>query len=41
VWLAEPVAAELAAAVTEAPSAHLDETSWAEAIEKAWLCVGR
>jgi transposase len=36
----EPVVAELAAAVAEAPSAHIDETSWTEATEKTWLWVG-
>src|SRR5512135_246837 len=36
----EPVVAELDAAVAEAPSAHLDETSWTEATEKTWLWVG-
>jgi transposase len=35
-----PVAAEVAAAIKAAPSAHIDETSWAEANEKAWLRVG-
>jgi len=37
----EPVVAEMAAAVIAAPSAHIDETSWAEANEKAWLWVGQ
>jgi transposase len=37
----EPVVAELAAAVGAAPSAHIDETSWSEANEKAWLWVGQ
>jgi transposase len=36
----EPVVAELAAHVAAAPSAHIDETSWSEAAEKAWLWVG-
>jgi transposase len=36
----EPVVAELAAAIVAAPSAHIDETSWSEADEKAWLWVG-
>src|SRR5512135_630650 len=36
----EPVVAELDAAVAEAPSAHIDETSWTEATEKTWLWVG-
>src|SRR6516165_2726140 len=36
----EPVVAEMAAAIVAAPSAHIDETSWAEANEKAWLWVG-
>jgi len=36
----EPVVAEMAAAIVEAPSAHIDETSWTEANEKAWLWVG-
>jgi len=36
----EPVVAEVAAAVVAAPSAHIDETSWSEANEKAWLWVG-
>jgi transposase len=31
----------VAAAVVAAPSAHIDETSWAEANEKAWLWVGQ
>jgi hypothetical protein len=31
----EPVVAEVAAAVKAAPSAHIDETSWTEANEKA------
>jgi transposase len=35
-----PVVAEVAAAIKAAPSAHIDETSWAEANEKAWLWVG-
>jgi transposase len=30
-----------AAAIVAATSAHIDETSWAEANEKAWLWVGR
>jgi transposase len=37
----EPVVAEVAAAIVAAPSAHIDETSWSEANEKAWLWVGR
>ena len=37
----EPVVAELAAAVGAAPSAPIDETSWSEANEKAWLWVGQ
>jgi transposase len=37
----EPVVAEVAAAIVAAPSAHIDETSWAEANEKAWLWVGQ
>lgn len=37
----EPVVAEAAAAIKAAPSAHIDETSRAEADEKAWLRVGR
>ncbi|WP_406700688.1 IS66 family transposase [Singulisphaera sp. Ch08] len=37
----EPVVAEVAAAIKAAPSAHIDETSWTEANEKAWLWVGR
>jgi transposase len=36
----EPVVAEMAAAIKAAPSAHIDETSWAEGNEKAWLWVG-
>jgi transposase len=36
----EPVVAEVAAAILAAPAAHIDETSWAEANEKAWLWVG-
>jgi transposase len=36
----EPVVAEVAAAILAAPSAHIDETSWVEANEKAWLWVG-
>jgi transposase len=36
----EPVVAEVAAAIKAAPSTHIDETSWAEASEKAWLWVG-
>jgi transposase len=35
-----PVVAEAAAAITAAPSAPIDETSWSEANEKAWLWVG-
>lgn len=37
----EPVVAEVAAAIKAAPSTHIDETSWTEADEKAWLWVGR
>jgi transposase len=37
----EPVVAEMAAAVVAAPSAHIDETSWSQANEKAWLWVGQ
>jgi transposase len=37
----EPVVAEVAAAIVAAPMAHIDETSWSEANEKAWLWVGR
>jgi transposase len=37
----EPIVAEVAAAIVAAPSAHIDETSWSEANEKAWLWVGR
>jgi transposase len=37
----EPVVAEVASAIVAAPSAPSDETSWAEAHEKAWLRVGR
>jgi len=37
----EPVVAEMAAAIVQAPSAHIDETSWSEANEKAWLWVGQ
>jgi transposase len=33
----EPV---VAVAIVAAPSAHIDETSWSEANEKAWLWVG-
>src|SRR3954451_14970104 len=36
----EPVVAEGAAAIVAAPSAHIDETSWSESNEKAWLWVG-
>src|SRR5262245_34568565 len=36
-----PVVAEVAAAIVGAPSAHIDETSWSEANEKAWLWVGQ
>jgi transposase len=35
-----PAVAEVAAAIVAAPSAHIDETSWSEANEKAWLWVG-
>jgi len=37
----EPVIAEVAAAIVAAPSAHIDETSWSEADEKAWLWVAQ
>jgi transposase len=37
----EPVVAEIAAAIVAAPAAHIDETSWSEANEKAWLWVGQ
>jgi transposase len=37
----QPVVAEVAAAIVAAPSAHIDETSWSEANEKAWLWVGQ
>jgi transposase len=37
----KPVVAEVAAAIVAAPSAHIDETSWTEANEKAWLWVGQ
>jgi transposase len=37
----QPVAAEVAAAIIAVPSAHIDETSWSEANEKAWLWVGQ
>jgi transposase len=37
----EPVVAGVAAAIVAAPSAHIDETSWAEANQKAWLWVGQ
>jgi hypothetical protein len=37
----EPVVAEVASAIVAAPSGHIDETSWAEANEKAWLWVGQ
>jgi transposase len=37
----EPIVAELAAAIVAAPTAHIDETSWAEANEKAWRWVGQ
>src|SRR5262249_57987068 len=33
----EPVVAEVAAAIVAAPSAHIDETSWSQANQKAWL----
>jgi transposase len=36
----KPVVAEVAAAIIAAPSAHIDETSWPEANQKAWLWVG-
>lgn len=32
-----PVVAEVTVAIVAAPSAHIDETSWSEANEKAWL----
>jgi len=35
----EPVVAEMAAAIVEAPSAHIDETSWSEANEEG-VAVG-
>ena len=37
----KPVVADLAAAIVAARSAHIDETSWSEANEKAWLWVGQ
>src|SRR5262245_265005 len=37
----KPVVAEVAAAIVAARSAHIDETSWSEANEKAWLWVGQ
>jgi hypothetical protein len=37
----KPVVAEVAAAIVAAPAAHIDETSWSEANEKAWLWVGQ
>ena len=37
----EPVDAELAAMVREAPSTHIDETPWREAKEKATLWIGQ
>ena len=37
----EPDVAEVAAAIVAAPSALIDETSWSEANEKAWLWVGQ
>jgi transposase len=37
----QPVVTEVAAAIAAAPSAHIDETSWSEANEKAWLWVGQ
>jgi transposase len=37
----DPVVAEMASAMVKAPSAHIDETSWSEANEKAWLWVGQ
>jgi transposase len=37
----KPVVAEVAAAIVAAPAAHIDETSWSEAHEKAWLWVGQ
>ncbi len=36
-----PVVAEVAAAIVAAPAAHIDETSWSESNEKAWLWVGQ
>src|SRR4051794_1348096 len=36
----KPVVAEGIAAIVAAPAAHIDETSWSEANEKAWLWVG-
>ena len=35
-----PVVGKLAAQVTAAPSAHINETSWPEATERMWLWVG-
>jgi len=37
----KPVVAEAAAAIVAARSAHIDEASWSEADEKAWLWVGQ
>jgi transposase len=37
----KPVVAEVAAAIVAAPAAHIDETSWSEANDKAWLWVGQ
>jgi transposase len=39
--VAGPVVAEVAAAIVAAPSAHIDETSWSEPNDKAWLWVGQ
>jgi transposase len=36
----QPVVAEVAAAIVAAPLAHIDETSWSQANQKAWLWVG-
>jgi hypothetical protein len=37
----EQIVAEMAAAIVGAPSAQIDERSWAEANEKAWLWTGQ
>src|SRR5918998_1242010 len=37
----KPAVAEVAAAIVAARSAHIDETSWSESNEKAWLWVGQ